>query len=269
MEQLRKGTFFGHTDRKISLDGLTITETDYVHEYVDWHYHELPYFTYLLHGQLVEASRRNRFQCVGGDVLFHNWHDAHYNRKPGGVARGFHVEIDAVWLQQYEISLDNMSGSHLLKDPELVIRMGRLYRESFQHQSDLQMALDEALISVLQGMNDTEMRSSQYKPAWVNKVEAVIRDRYASSLTLHMLAREGGIHPVHLCRDFNRYFGCTTTAYIRTLRVEHSLALLHHEDLSLASIAYHCGFADQSHFIRAFRAQLGCSPGQYRKLCKM
>jgi AraC family transcriptional regulator len=268
MEQLRKGSFFGNTDRKISLHGLTITETEYVHEYVDWHYHELPYFTYLLQGQLLEASRGNSFQCIAGDVLFHNWHDAHYNRKPGGAARGFHVEIDAIWLQQYDISLDKMSGSHLLDDPELMIRMGRLYKESFHQQTDLQLGLDEALISLLQGMSDTETRTGLTKPAWVGKVEAVIRARYTSSLTLQMLAREGGIHPVHLCRDFSRYFGCTTTAYIRKIRVEHSLALLHNGDLSLSSIAYHCGFADQSHFIRAFQAQLGCSPGQYRQLCK-
>ncbi|MGB4770533.1 MAG: AraC family transcriptional regulator, partial [Chitinophagaceae bacterium] len=257
MKQLRKGIFFGNTDRKISLHGLTITETDYVHEYVDWHYHELPYFTYLLQGQLLEASRRNSFQCMAGDVLFHNWHDAHYNRKPGGTARGFHVEIDAVWLQQYDISLDKMSGAYLLKDPELMIRMGRLYRESYQHNADLQLGLDEALISVLHGMNDAETRICLQKPTWVTRVEAFIRDRYSSSLTLQMLALEGGIHPVHLCRDFSKYFGCTTTAYIRKIRVEHSLTLLHSRDLSLSSIAYHCGFADQSHFIRAFQAQLG------------
>lgn len=268
MQQLHKGFFFGNTDRKICLNGLTITETDYVHTHVDWHYHELPYFTYLLQGQLLEANHRHTYQCVAGDVLFHNWQDAHYNRKPGGAARGFHVEIDTAWLQQFDVSLEAMRGSHLLEDPELMIRMGRLYKESFLDNSDLQLGLDIALISLLHGMQGAEKRTGKQQPQWVRKVEAVIRDRYASSLSLQLLAEEGGIHPVHLCRDFSRYFGCTPTTYIRKVRIEQSLTLLHDRNHSLSSIAYHCGFADQSHFIRAFRAQMGCSPGKYRQLCK-
>lgn len=268
MQQLHKGIFFGHTDRKICLNGITITETDYVHSFVDWHYHELPYFTYLLQGQLLEANHRQMYQCVAGDVLFHNWQDAHYNRRPGGAARGFHVEIEPAWLEQFDVSLEAMSGSHLLKDPELVLRMGRLYKESFQDETDLQLGLDVALISLLHGLQVADQRTGKQQPLWVSKVEAVIRDSYASSLPLRVLANEGGIHPVHLCRDFSRYFGCTPTHYIRKVRIEKSLTLLHDPNLSLCSIAYHCGFADQSHFIRAFRVQMGCSPGQYRQLYK-
>lgn len=268
MQQLHKGTFFGHTDRKINLGGLTLTETDYVHSYVDWHYHELPYFTYLLRGQLVEVNQRQGYQCVAGDLLFHNWHDAHRNEKPGGIARGFHVEIDGSWLNQYDVSLDKWRGSFLINDPELKIRMGRLFGASFLHQAELALALDSALIALLEGMADEEVSRSREKPAWVNKVSAFIQDNYPNAISLQQLARQGGIHPVHLCRDFSRYFHCTPSAYIRKLRVERSLTLLQDQRQSLSAIAYHCGFADQSHFIRAFRVQMGCSPGQYRRICR-
>lgn len=268
MEQLHKGTFFGNTGRAITLNGLTLTETDYVHSHVDWHYHELPYFTYLLQGQLLEVNQRQSYQCVAGDLLFHNWHDAHYNRKPGGLARGFHVEIDGKWLQQFDISLDQCSGSFQLSDPELMIRMARLYRASFYDQADLPLALETALIGLLEGMSEVEASGCKQKPAWVGKVKALIHDQYASALSLQMIAREGGVHPVHMCRDFSRYFHCTPSAYIRKVRIERSLPLLHDQSLRLSDIAYDCGFADQSHFIRAFRAQMGCSPGQYRRVCK-
>ena len=268
MKQLHKGSFFGNTDRKVTLNGLTLTETNYTHSYVDWHYHELPYFTYLLQGKLLEVNHRHSYQCVAGDLLFHNWHDPHYNQKPGGVARGFHIEIDANWLDQYEISMETWSGSFMLKDPELMIRMGRLYRESFQHASELQMRLDVALIDLLHGMSDVKTRNFMHKPAWVDKVSTFIQDNYAHSLTLQLLAQEGGIHPVHLCRDFSKYFQCTPSAFIRKVRIERSLTLLHDQSQRLSAIAYHCGFADQSHFIRAFRSQMDCSPGEYRRICK-
>jgi AraC-like DNA-binding protein len=39
--------------------------------------------------------------------------------------------------------------------------------------------------------------------------------------------------------------------------------LLEH-DVPLAEIAAHCGFADQSHFTRAFGRAYGAPPGRYR-----
>ncbi|MEL1244526.1 hypothetical protein AAEO56_09655 [Flavobacterium sp. DGU11] len=38
MKQLQKGQFFGQTNTTISLDGITLTDTVYTHDKVDWHY---------------------------------------------------------------------------------------------------------------------------------------------------------------------------------------------------------------------------------------
>jgi AraC family transcriptional regulator len=54
--------------------------------------------------------------------------------------------------------------------------------------------------------------------------------------------------------------------YIRKLRVEKSFALLAGDDLSLTDIAFACGFADQSHFLRCFKQFGGSNPSAYRKL---
>ncbi|XHR92263.1 helix-turn-helix domain-containing protein [Mucilaginibacter sp. UC70_90] len=53
--------------------------------------------------------------------------------------------------------------------------------------------------------------------------------------------------------------------YIRKLRVEKSFALLADGGLSLTDIAYACGFADQSHFLRCFKQFGGSNPSAYRK----
>jgi hypothetical protein len=41
MEALSSGNFFGNTDQTIQLDGLVVTNTEYTHEFVDWHFHEM------------------------------------------------------------------------------------------------------------------------------------------------------------------------------------------------------------------------------------
>jgi AraC family transcriptional regulator len=54
--------------------------------------------------------------------------------------------------------------------------------------------------------------------------------------------------------------------YIRNLRIEKSIQLLIAKKLTLSEIAYECGFADQSHFIRCFKDAMGMTPLTYRNL---
>jgi AraC family transcriptional regulator len=48
------------------------------------------------------------------------------------------------------------------------------------------------------------------------------------------------------------------------LRVEWAAAEILSGHRSLAEIAAEAGFADQSHFTRVFRRQVGVTPGEYR-----
>ena len=56
LKQLREGQYFGVINHQSSFNGINITDTEYTHEYVDWHCHENPYFTFLLQGKLSFQS---------------------------------------------------------------------------------------------------------------------------------------------------------------------------------------------------------------------
>lgn len=94
MRHLQTGQFYGQTNTIHNFEGITLTDTEYTHEKVDWHYHENAYFTFILQGNLIEGNKREIYKCSAGTLLFHNWHESHYNIKPKGFTRGFHVEID-------------------------------------------------------------------------------------------------------------------------------------------------------------------------------
>jgi AraC family transcriptional regulator len=49
------------------------------------------------------------------------------------------------------------------------------------------------------------------------------------------------------------------------MRVNRAKELLLQTDRSLLDIAMECGFFDQSHFNKTFRAATNLSPGEYRK----
>ena len=80
------------------------------------------------------------------------------------------------------------------------------------------------------------------------------------------LARAVDVHPVHLSREFTKYFGTSLGDYIRTIKVQRAMTLLPNAGLSLTDIAFECAFADQSHFIRSFKSYYHITPLLYRKL---
>ena len=89
MKQSQKGEFYGQTNKTINLEGITLTDTVYTHDKVDWHYHENAYFTFILQGNVIEGNKKEIYNCSAGDLLFHNWQEPHYNIKPEGIYKRF------------------------------------------------------------------------------------------------------------------------------------------------------------------------------------
>jgi AraC family transcriptional regulator len=79
------------------------------------------------------------------------------------------------------------------------------------------------------------------------------------------LAREAGVHPVHLARVFRKMERRTPGEYQQRLQVRAAGELLRDPEWPLAAIAAECGFADQSHFTRVFHRMAGTTPARFRR----
>lgn len=66
-------------------------------------------------------------------------------------------------------------------------------------------------------------------------------------------------------KAFREATGLPPLRWLRSLRIERAKVLLAEGALSLADIAASCGFADQSHFTRAFSDVSGVAPGRWRR----
>jgi AraC-like DNA-binding protein len=81
------------------------------------------------------------------------------------------------------------------------------------------------------------------------------------------LARESGVSHRHLIELFRRSVGLAPKAFARVRRFQRAVALLARERRAgLAEVALACGYADQPHLTREFRALAGCSPGRFAPL---
>jgi AraC-like DNA-binding protein len=99
----------------------------------------------------------------------------------------------------------------------------------------------------------------------VNTVCRYIDEHFASPLDRDRLAALAGMTPAAFSRFFRRTTTKTPTEYIHELRVGHACHLLIESDLSIATIALRCGFANLSNFNRRFLHVRGVTPSIYRR----
>ncbi|UPZ38726.1 AraC family transcriptional regulator [Sphingobacterium sp. PCS056] len=266
MKQLQTGEFYGQTNQTIHLEGITLTDTEYNLDRVDWHYHENPYFTFILQGNVIEGNKKEIYNCAAGSLLFHNWQDPHYNIKPKGFTRGFHIELQNHWFDQLDFNIDNLQGSIKIIDIDIKFLIYNIFKETKLGDTTTSLAIETLVLKTLVKMFDKSYIDADKNPLWVHKIKEILFYECTDRLTLNYLAQTLGMHPVHLSRDFSKYFHCNLGEYLRKLKVEKAYALLAENNLSLTEIAYGCGFSDQSHFNRCFKSISGISPNNFRKM---
>jgi len=80
-----------------------------------------------------------------------------------------------------------------------------------------------------------------------------------------MLAAACGLSRSHFAHAFRTTTGLPPHKWLLLHRIRNACAMMEGTDQCLAEIAHSCGFADQSHFSRRFRAVMGSSPAVWRR----
>jgi AraC family transcriptional regulator len=97
-----------------------------------------------------------------------------------------------------------------------------------------------------------------------------IEEHLGAGPTLEQLAAVARLSPYHFARQFKAATGLPPHRYVITRRVERAKKVLQAgTDLSLAEVAMHAGFSDQSQFSHHFKRVVGVTPGQFRKPAKI
>jgi AraC-like DNA-binding protein len=77
-----------------------------------------------------------------------------------------------------------------------------------------------------------------------------------------------GLSRFELCTQFKRCFGTTPYRYLLMRRLDAVRARLRHGE-RLSDVALDCGFADQAHMTRVFKAAVGFTPRRFAALQRM
>jgi AraC-like DNA-binding protein len=97
----------------------------------------------------------------------------------------------------------------------------------------------------------------------VRRARDYLDAHYAETIDLASLAAVAGVSRFHLIRAFRKETGLTPHAWLADRRVKAARGLLS-AGRAPGDAALDCGFADQSHLTRAFKARIGVTPGRFR-----
>src|SRR5262249_24587530 len=144
---------------------------------------------------------------------------------------------------------------------DMAILMIHLYRHV--QQGTLCPVIVESVIYELSGTLGDRSTAERRFPPWLRQCIDYVNAEYPTSITVKDLARDIGVHPVHLAREFRRRLGETLGEYVNKIRLKAACRQILEDNGTLADIAMATGFYDQSHFVRVFRAALGCPPSAF------
>ena len=92
-----------------------------------------------------------------------------------------------------------------------------------------------------------------------------INNTLTADLTLESLASAANFNAIYFHKLFKASTGKTLHEYVEEQRIKKSTNLLISTNMTLAQIAYECGFSSQSYFSYAFKKKNGSTPREYAK----
>ena len=261
---LNKGQYSGEIMHIQYLNGLTIGSTSYSREaYISpLHYHENPHISFLLEGGHIEKRSNTSFERLPGDILFCNGGESHQFITKKFPSKNINLELDYQFLEEYCISEKNINEA-VSKNVDARFLMLKMYKELLTRDNFTETSVQILLLSLV---NDSAKFSSEKKPKWVSLLFEILNAKWNEKITLNEISRFTQVHPVTVSKHFTKHFGCTFGEYMRKLKISKSIGMIKNEDRSLTDIAFECGFADQSHFIRSFKELTGWLPKKFQRL---
>lgn len=152
----------------------------------------------------------------------------------------------------------------VLDDPVSALGLEAFHRSLWSGSSSLEW--ESWLVTSLRrlfGQGAAARRRSAFaEPRGVARAREYLHAHYRDAIPLEQLAAVAGVSKYHLIRTFRAAVGMPPHMYQLRLRLTRSLLMLR-GGVPLSAIAYDLGFADQSHFTRAFRAEFGTTPGAW------
>jgi AraC family transcriptional regulator len=236
--------------------------------YLPRHYHDRTVVGVTVGGRGTSILGTHEIALEPGALHTEPAGDTHSNRFGASGARLVVVQPDPKADELLDKCQPLLSEIHRVLCPQPVAIARRIRAEIASPDTLSPLALEGACLELLA----TGARAvcadgaPDNGPAgWLPHVVDYLHAHFLECPTVATLSAVAGVHPAHFGRTFRQALRQSPATYLRRLRLEWAADALARTDQTLADIATTSGFADQSHFTRAFGRHVGTTPAAYRR----
>ncbi len=241
--------FLGNTSGRFRQKSFSVSVVHYSEKVSeDWHYHENIHLSSVLVGGNRESRKSREIIAVPGKIMTYVEGEIHRNRNTAHPSLNLNIELFSEFFKN-ELRFSNLSCDHSSYLSLLKVYYELQINDCYTEESVQQII--ESLFSI-----DRSKRS----PDWIHTIKTLLNDRWDEFVALEEISKELGLHPVTISKGFAKHTGYTLADYMRSLKIKHAVFMILNSSLSLSHIAHACGFADQSHMYRLFKAYIGFNP---------
>jgi AraC-like DNA-binding protein len=150
--------------------------------------------------------------------------------------------------------------------PAAPVRAGTAAVESPDWADVQARALVQAtLAGLLRTLDETEDAHTRPEPTLIARLRVQVKNQLGdAALSVRRLAEQSGCTADYLSHLFRQSTGEPLVGYINRLRMERAAHLLRQSKMAGKEIAWACGYAAPSYFIRTFRSHFGMTPTAWR-----
>lgn len=264
MQKLNTQEYLGNIKNCYNnLKGISIVETEHkTKTFEGWHSHENAHLTLFIKGGTLEKRKNKNITVEPSSLLFYHSDEMHLNSNTLFPSYNINIEIESKFLKESNFTEELIENSILNKSKVKFIIL-KMFKESSSKDNFTDDTINMLFHELVNKQNSNQqfLKSSQ----WIKDLKEILNDCWYDNPSLQSLSQVVNVSPVTISKYFSKYFGCTFGEYMRQLKIEKSLFFIKENKMSLTEIAYRCGFADQSHFIRTFKNQTSYLPKEFQK----
>jgi AraC family transcriptional regulator len=208
---------------------------------------------------------------------------ADLNQQQTGVV---HTAVDCISFYASRSAIDRFQEEHGLPkvgalralpgvalDDEVIKNLGECLLPVFQRDVSSQLFVDYVALALLThlitryGERHVVQRPAKggLAPWQERRAKEMLLAHIDGRIGLDGLAQACGLSRSHFARAFKASTGTSPLQWLSVQRIDRAKSLLLSSKLTIDQIAHRCGFADQSHFTRAFLRAVSATPGAWRR----
>ncbi len=247
------------------------------------HFHLHCEFMFVLEGSVSVTVDGFTYTAKAGDVIFIMPHQIHSFVKIPVENHVFTIFVSSIFLMEY---LDRINETvpvspviHLDKQEDVALcrnllenvekRIAEKYGINLHQQhypvesGTWRSIVKSALLIVLENCEWTERVESSSDLA--GRVLDYCMEHYKGDISIAQVALSLGVSDHLVTRVFSEKFRCSFRSYINSLRISNAAEMLINSDDPIMEIAYAVGYSTLRTFNRAFLAEKGVTPTDFRK----